>query len=52
MKTLLKYISLGAFVAGWITKACADGEISRQEAMELINGILEKLNFKGIKFTS
>ena len=36
-----QYFSIGAFVAGWFTKAAADGKISSEERIELANGLID-----------
>ena len=43
-----QYLAVGSFVAGWLTRALADGKVSRPELDELINGILDILGIEDI----
>lgn len=45
----LKYLSIGAFVVGWIQKSSKDGIITTEEINELIKFILTELNLDNIK---
>jgi hypothetical protein len=45
-----QYLSLGFFVAGWISRAAIDGKISREEVNELVSGIFEMLGTEDIRF--
>lgn len=44
-----KYLSIGAFIAGWLQKATKDGIITQEEIETLINQLLKELDFKNIK---
>lgn len=43
------YLSVGAFIAGWLSKSIKDGIITDDEIKELVNGILDELNIKNVR---
>jgi len=46
-----QYFAVGSFIAGWLARALPDGEISREEVDELLNGIFDMLGLDDIKIT-
>ena len=38
-----QYFSIGAFVAGWLSRSAADGKITKAERLELANGLIEMI---------
>ena len=45
----LKYFTIGAFVAGWFAKAVEDKKISKDEVMELVQGLLAHVGVDDIQ---
>jgi hypothetical protein len=43
-----QYLSVGSFVAGWISRSLIDKKITRAELNELIQGILDMLDIDEI----
>ena len=43
-----KYIAVGAFVVGWLKRSLKDGQIQKNELVELIDGVFEAIGIEKI----